>query len=204
MRIDSADLLAAVAFDKLDGLVPGIVQHYATGEVLMLGYFDAEAVRRCLDTGELWLYSRSRQQYWRKGETSGSTHRVIEIHADCDNDALLLHVDPAGPTCHTGDRSCFSAAPVLMALADVIARRASSGPDTSYTVKLLRNENLRLKKLGEEAVELAVACQAHDQQRAAEEAADLIYHTLVACSAAGASIAHILERLAARVRPDPS
>lgn len=198
----SLELLDRIDFAKGAGLVPGVVQHYATGEVLMLGYFDEEAVRRCLETGELWLYSRSRSQYWRKGETSGNTHRVIEVDADCDGDALLLRVDPAGPTCHTGDRSCFNAAPVLPALGDVIAQRAATGSDASYTVKLLRNDNLRLKKLGEEAVELALACHMKDAERATEEAADLIYHTLVAGSAAGTTVERILASLAARARPN--
>lgn len=200
MKISNADQLAAIDFAKADGLVPAIVQHYATGEVLMLGYADAEALRRCLDTGELWLYSRSRQQYWRKGETSGNTQRLIDMHADCDSDAVLMRVDPSGPTCHTGARSCFEAPPVLAALSDVIAQRGVSGAKTSYTVRLLHDENLRLKKLGEEAVELALACQSQDQNRSAEEAADLIYHTLVACAAAGASVGDILQRLATRMR----
>jgi phosphoribosyl-ATP pyrophosphohydrolase/phosphoribosyl-AMP cyclohydrolase len=204
VKISNVQELAALNFAKADGLVPAVVQHHVTGEVLMLGYADAEALRRCLDTGELWLYSRSRQQYWRKGETSGNTQRVVDMHADCDRDAVLIRVDPSGPACHTGARSCFTAPPVLAALGDVIAQRAASGAGTSYTVRLLRDENLRLKKLGEEAVELALACQSHDQDRSAEEAADLIYHTLVACAAAGASVDDILQRLAVRARPDPS
>jgi len=201
MKIDSPEQLAAIDFAKADGLVPAIVQHYATGEVLMLGFADAEALRRCLETGELWLYSRSRQQYWRKGETSGHTQRVVDMHADCDSDSVLVHVDPSGPTCHTGTRSCFAAPPVLVALSDVIAQRAAGDADTGYTVRLLGNENLRLKKLGEEAIELALACQSQDPDRSAEEAADLIYHALVACSAAGASLDDILKRLATRARP---
>lgn len=201
MRISNVEQLAAIDFAKADGLVPAIVQHYATGEVLMLGYADAEALRLCLDTGELWLYSRSRREYWRKGETSGNPQQVIELHADCDRDAVLVRVDPSGPACHTGARSCFESPPVLTALSDVIAQRVASDAEASYTVRLLRNENLRLKKLGEEAVELALACKSQDKDRSAEEAADLIYHTLVACASAGASLDDILKRLATRARP---
>lgn len=202
MKITNAEQLAAIDFAKGDGLVPAIVQHYATGEVLMLGYADAQALRRCLDTGDLWLYSRSRQEYWRKGETSGNTQQVIDLHADCDRDAVLVRVDPSGPACHTGARSCFESPPVLTALSDVIAQRVASDAEASYTVRLLRNENLRLKKLGEEAVELALACKSQDKDRSAEEAADLIYHTLVAGAAAGASLDDILKRLATRARPE--
>ena len=179
-------------------LFPVIVQHYTTGEVLMLGYGNEESLQRCRDTGELWLYSRSRQQLWHKGETSGNTQRVVSIKDDCDNDALLIRVNPGGPICHTGTRSCFNDAPTLMSIADTITERASSSSATSYTAKLLENENLRLKKIGEEAVELAIACQAGDKQKAAEEAADLIYHTLVACAAVGTSLEDILKVLEAR------
>lgn len=181
-------------------LLPIVVQHYSTGEVLMLGYGNEESLQRCRDTGELWLYSRSRQQLWHKGETSGNTQRVVTITNDCDNDTILIRVDPAGPICHNGTRSCFNEPPTLAAIADTIAQRASSSSDASYTAKLLEDENLRLKKLGEESVELAIACQAGDKQKAAEEAADLIYHTLVACAAIGTSLDDILAELDARRR----
>ena len=181
-------------------LLPVIVQHFTTGEVLMLGYGNDESLRLCRESGELWLYSRSREQLWHKGETSGNTQQVVSITDDCDADAVLIRVRPNGPMCHTGARSCFGEAPTLAAVADIIEQRANSNDEDSYTSKLLRDENLRLKKLGEEAVELVMACKEGGKEKAAEEAADLIYHTLVACAAAGASLGEILARLEARRR----
>lgn len=187
-------------FSKADGLIPVVVQHFTTGEVLMLGYGNVESLKKCEETGDLWLYSRSRSELWRKGATSGNTQRVVSITGDCDGDAVLIKVEPRGPMCHTGARACFEASPTLVALADVITqRRAETTERTqSYTAKLLGDENLRLKKIGEEAVELVVACKSGDKDKAAEEAADLIYHSLVACIAAGASLEDILQKLESR------
>ncbi len=187
-------------FEKSGGLLPAIVQHFTTGEVLMLGYANAESLRKCEDTRELWLYSRSRGQLWHKGETSGNTQRVVSITGDCDGDAVLIRVEPRGPMCHTGSRACFDDAPTLTALNDILTQRRAEGTERSqsYTAKLFGDENLRLKKIGEEAVELAVACKSGDREKAAEEAADLIYHMLVACAAAGASLEDILLKLEER------
>lgn len=182
-------------FSKMDGLIPVIVQHYTTGEVLMLGFGNAESMRMCAESGELWLYSRSRQTLWHKGQTSGNTQTVINIMPDCDGDAVLIRVQPNGPVCHTGTRSCFADAPTLRALADVIAARFDADPSESYTSKLFRDENKRLKKLGEEALELALACKDGHPDHVADEAADLIYHILVASAAAGTSLEDILTRL---------
>jgi phosphoribosyl-ATP pyrophosphohydrolase/phosphoribosyl-AMP cyclohydrolase len=192
MNIERVGQLSSVDFQKSDGLVPVIVQHGMTGEVLMLGYANEEALRRTLESRDLWLYSRSRAALWHKGETSGNTQRVLSVSTDCDRDAVLIRVAPRGPACHTGARSCFKDPPTLLALADVIARRAVELTENSYTVRLLNDANLRLKKLGEEAVELAVACNELDKEAAAEEAADLLYHVLVACRAAGVSLEDIL------------
>jgi phosphoribosyl-ATP pyrophosphohydrolase/phosphoribosyl-AMP cyclohydrolase len=197
----------ALDFAKMDGLVPVVAQHWLTGEVLMLGYATREALDASLETGRLTFHSRSRDALWTKGETSGNTLRVISLTGDCDGDAVLARVDPAGPTCHTGDRSCFGDPPTLRGLADVLEARARSHEATgdeagdapsSYTVKLLRDRNLRLKKLGEEASELAVACADEDVQRVKEEAADVVYHTLVAALAAGVGVDDVLEALEAR------
>lgn len=185
-------------FDKLDGLIPVIVQHHTTGEVLMLGFGNTESMRLSADSGELWLYSRSRRTLWHKGQTSGNTQTVISITPDCDGDAVLIRVRPNGPVCHTGTRSCFAESPTLRALADVIAARFDADPSESYTSTLFRDENKRLKKLGEEAVELALACQEGNREHTADEAADLIYHILVASAAAGASLDDILARLEER------
>ena len=204
--------LDAVAFEPArDGrppLVAVIAQHARNGEVLMMGWADRAALERTLDDGRLWFWSRSRGRLWMKGETSGNVLRVEALALDCDGDAVLARVRPAGPACHTGERSCFGAPPVVRALADIIdARRAAAadGGDASYTVRLLRDRNLRLKKLGEEATELALACAAAESTahgggaRVADEAADLVYHTLVACAGAGIDVDAVLDRLAARL-----
>ena len=200
MRVNAASDIDALDFSKDNGLLPVAVQHYATGELLMIGYADAEAVRRSLTDRVLWLYSRSRREYWRKGATSGNTQRLVSIDADCDQDALVIRVDPDGPTCHTGARSCFAAPPTLAALAQVIGERMSDPDASGYTAKLLRDENLRVKKLGEEAVELAVACVRGDRESITNEAADLLYHALVCCAAAGVNAEDILATLASRAR----
>lgn len=188
-----------IDFEKGNGLVPVIVQHYTTGEVLMSGYGNRESMERCRETGELWLYSRSRQELWHKGATSGNTQRVVSISTDCDGDAVLIRVAPAGPICHTGQRSCFSDnGTTLRALSDTIAQRRTQPEPGSYTNMLLAQQNLRLKKLGEEATELALACQSGDKQRIAEEAADVLYHTLVACAAEDVTLEDVLERLESR------
>jgi phosphoribosyl-AMP cyclohydrolase / phosphoribosyl-ATP pyrophosphohydrolase len=198
-------LASAADLDRLDfaksgDLLPVVAQQATTGTVLMVGFADREALERTLRDGELWLYSRSRRRLWRKGETSGNVLRVVSLHADCDADAVLALVNPAGPACHTGARSCFDAAPTLAALADVIVERSTAGDETSYTRRLLADANLRLKKLGEEAVELALACAAHDAERVAAEGADLLYHLLVACQAAGVTLERLLAALEARRR----
>jgi phosphoribosyl-ATP pyrophosphohydrolase/phosphoribosyl-AMP cyclohydrolase len=200
MIIEKAEQLASVDFEKSGGLVPVVVQHATTGEVLMLGYANEEALRRTIETGELWLFSRSRDALWRKGESSGNTQRVVSVAADCDRDALVVRVDPRGPACHTGSRSCFNDPPTLVALADVISRRMVDLSENSYTVRLLNDANLRLKKLGEEAVELAVACNEGNRDRAIDEAADLMYHLMVACRAVGVGIDEILGRVESRRR----
>lgn len=201
------DDLQRIDFAKQGGLVPQVAQDARTGEVLMLGYANEEAARQTLATGQLWFWSRQRQRLWRKGETSGNSHQLVTLHTDCDADALLALVVPAGPTCHTGSWSCFEAPPTLARLGRVLAERAAApppaAPSTSYTVRLLSDENLRLKKLGEEAVELALACTAGDAERAAEEAADLIYHALVACQALGLGAERVLEALGARLPRPP-
>src|SRR3990170_6106013 len=132
MNIESAQQLAAIDFAKGDGLVPIVVQNAVTGEVLMLGYGNVESLQQCLETGDLWLYSRKRQQLWRKGENSGNTQRVVSIATDCDKDAVMVRVNPRGPVCHTGARSCFGDPPTLVALNDVISRRSVELTENSY------------------------------------------------------------------------
>jgi phosphoribosyl-ATP pyrophosphohydrolase/phosphoribosyl-AMP cyclohydrolase len=198
MRLDGATQLDAVDFGKGGGLVPVVTQHACTGELLMLGFADRQALERTLADGVMWYFSRSRGALWRKGDTSGNVQRLLSLHADCDADAVLARVLPAGPSCHTGAWSCFAAPPTLAALDEVIAARAADRDAPGYTRRLLDDANLRLKKLGEEAVELALACERGERERVASEAADLLYHVLVACRAAGITAADVLGQLEER------
>jgi phosphoribosyl-AMP cyclohydrolase / phosphoribosyl-ATP pyrophosphohydrolase len=203
-RIENAAQLDAVHFSRAGGTVAVVAQHARSGEVLMLAHATREALERTLAEGVMCYWSRSRNELWRKGDTSGNVQHVVSLHADCDADAILALVLPAGPSCHTGDWTCFGALPSLPALAATIDSRAATGLTSaqsgrpSYTQRLLGDANLRLKKLGEEAVELALACERGEPERVAEEAADLLYHVLVACRAAGVAAGDVLAALDAR------
>jgi phosphoribosyl-ATP pyrophosphohydrolase/phosphoribosyl-AMP cyclohydrolase len=169
------------------GLVPCIVQDWNTGEVLTLAYTNAQAIARTRETGELHLWSRSRDELWHKGATSGNTQAVRALRLDCDGDAVLALVEPAGPACHTGERTCFHrgdlapAAPheVLPALERTLADRARERPAGSYTVELLDNPARAGAKVMEEAEEVARAAREESDERVDEEAADVVYHLLV-------------------------
>jgi phosphoribosyl-AMP cyclohydrolase / phosphoribosyl-ATP pyrophosphohydrolase len=197
LKITDIEAVRRLDLAKADGLVPVVAQHARTGEVLMLAYANEEALRRTLESGEMWYWSRSRGELWRKGETSGNVQRAVSLHYDCDADAVLALVEPAGPSCHTGEWSCFDARPTLAELDAVLESRVSDGAG-GYTAKLLADANLRAKKLGEEAVELALACERGEPARVAEEAADLLYHVLVAARGAGVSLDEVLKVLAHR------
>ena len=187
---------AEIEYDA-QGLVACVVQDWRTGEVLTLAYMNAEALRRTRETGEAHFFSRSRQRLWHKGESSGNTQAVKAIRYDCDADALLLLVDPAGPACHTGERSCFyrgqlsPAAPfeALPILERTIAERASAQPAGSYTVSLLDDPALAQAKVREEADEVARAAAQETDDRLAEEAADVIYHLAVLLRGRGLTLA---------------
>ena len=198
--------LDTLDFAKGGGLVTVIAQDARTGAVLMLAHADRDALERTLATGEMHYRSRSRG-LWRKGETSGNVQRVLSLSADCDGDAVLARIEPAGPACHTGDTSCFGdraiGADALSVLDATIASRAATAEhtgaeDPSYTRRLLRDRNLRLKKIGEEASELVVALADGDTERAAQEGADLIFHALVGLRAAGVSLDDIRSILTGR------
>jgi len=175
-----------IAFDE-KGLVPCIVQDWRTGEVLTLAYMNADALRLTRQTGEMHFFSRSRQEIWHKGATSGNTQALKQIRYDCDGDALLALVEPAGPACHTGERTCFHrgdlapGAPheTLPALERTIAERARARPEGSYTAKLLDDSRLAGAKVQEEAEEVVRAARKESQSRVAEEAADVLYHLAV-------------------------
>lgn len=193
--------LDTLAFEKNQGLVTVVAQHAVTGQVLMVAFADREALARTLETGEMHYHSRSRG-LWHKGATSGHTQRVVSLATDCDRDAILARVLPAGPACHTGTVTCFGDAPAetLGELDALIDRRAEAPPEgqASYTARLLGDRNLRLKKIGEEASEFVVACADQNTPRATEETADLLYHLLVALHAAGGSLDGVREVLRAR------
>ena len=176
---------AAIRYDE-HGLVPVVIQDWRTGEVLTLAYANAEAVRRTRESGQMWLWSRSRRELWHKGATSGNTQAVRALRYDCDGDALLALVEPAGPACHTGERTCFhrgemAPAPheVVPALDRVLAQRAADRPEGSYTAALLADPDRIGAKVREEAEEVARAAREESGDRVAEEAADVLYHLLV-------------------------
>jgi len=196
-----------------DSLIPAIVQDARTRRVLMLGYMDAVALAATRSTGLLHFHSRSRDELWRKGETSGNTLAVESISADCDGDALLILAEPAGPTCHTGNASCWDTEPShrgpgfadLEALWATISSRADERPDGSYTTRLLDDPDLAVRKVTEEATEVLMAARDHRRgeapdERLAEEMADLIYHLLVVAAERGVSPALILDELRSRRR----
>jgi phosphoribosyl-ATP pyrophosphohydrolase/phosphoribosyl-AMP cyclohydrolase len=200
-----------IKFDA-SGLIPAIVQHARSGEVLMLGYMNEEALRQTLVSGMVTFWSRSRQALWRKGETSGNVLRLIEIRQDCDGDALLVLAEPAGPTCHTGRVSCFhrtldgDVTPVRMPqsviltdLANIIAQRASAPKEGSYTTKMLAGGVDRIgKKIGEEAAEVIIAAKNGAPDEVAWEIADLMYHTLVLLQQQGMTIEAVWHELRRR------
>jgi phosphoribosyl-ATP pyrophosphohydrolase/phosphoribosyl-AMP cyclohydrolase len=192
-----------LAFDA-DGLVPVVVQDRPSGDVLMVAWANAEALERTAQTGLAHFWSRSRRSLWRKGETSGNGLRVVEARADCDRDTVLLVVEPEGPTCHTGARTCFgetspTAAGMLEELARVVAERAAASPEESYTARLLAmGPDQVLKKIGEEATEVVLAGRAQSDERLAEEAADLLYHLLVALHLRGLPLARVMDELRRR------
>ena len=215
-----ADQTDAIRFDD-DGLVPCIAQDASTGEVLVLAYLNAEALQQTRETGELHFWSRSRSELWHKGGTSGNVLRVVQLRYDCDGDAVVALVDPAGPACHTNQRSCFyrdlegtaetaiDAAPapgeplpvVAEALAELertLRSRKAERPEGSYTVELLDDSDLIGAKVREEADEVARAIDNESDQRVAEEAADVIYHLMAGLVARDVPLAAVFDVLNGR------
>lgn len=198
-----------ISFDER-GLAPCVIQDAVSGEVLTLAYVNQEALERTRETGEMHLWSRSRDELWHKGATSGNVQRVRELRYDCDADAVLALVDPAGPACHTGARSCFhralpaAAAPApvtheaLPELERTLAARKAERPAGSYTAELLADPGLIGAKLREEADEVARAVAAESDARVAEEAADVLYHLEVALLSRDVALARALDVLLAR------
>jgi phosphoribosyl-AMP cyclohydrolase / phosphoribosyl-ATP pyrophosphohydrolase len=210
-------MFGEIEFDQR-GLAPCVVQDFATGEVLMLAYVSAESLEMTLESGDLHFHSRSRDELWKKGESSGSFMHLRQLRYDCDGDALVAMVDPAGPACHTGQRSCFyrevlgsassrkDAPPApgepfpvsyeaLPALERTLRSRAVERPDGSYTVKLLDDRALIGEKVEEEAEEVVRAAREESNERVAEEAADLLYHLSVLLVSRGVSQSAVMEVL---------
>lgn len=193
--VSDRDLARAIPLDRIryneQGLVPAIAQDYLDGTVLMMAWMNQESLAKTLETGEAWYWSRSRQELWHKGATSGHIQKVRSLRYDCDSDALLVTIEQIGDiACHTGERSCFHQiedskqappADTLSGLYDVIRDRRDNPTESSYTCKLFAGgDNKILKKIGEEAAEVVMACKDNEKGAIASEVADLFYHALVA------------------------
>lgn len=215
MSAPSLDFRNAIPLDKIrfndQGLVPAIAQDYLDGTVLMMAWMNAESLDKTLETGDVWYWSRSRQELWHKGATSGHFQKLHAVRYDCDSDALLLTIEQIGDiACHTGERSCFHQveqqkiappADMLSGVYDVICDRRDNPNENSYTCKLLAGgDNKILKKIGEESAEVVMACKDDSPDEIAGEAADLFYHTLVALAHHQVPLRAVYEKLASRRR----
>jgi phosphoribosyl-ATP pyrophosphohydrolase/phosphoribosyl-AMP cyclohydrolase len=200
-----------------DGLLAAVLQDFHSKEVLMLGYMNQESLRKTIDTGEVWFWSRSRQELWHKGGTSGNVQKVVDVSADCDRDALLIRVKPAGPVCHTGKYSCFFESvhsrseesstktnsseryAILGELEALIAKREMERPEDSYTTYLFeKGIDKILKKIGEEASEVIIAAKNEDSDELRYETGDLIFHLFVLLRQAKLPWDEVLQELAGR------
>jgi phosphoribosyl-ATP pyrophosphohydrolase/phosphoribosyl-AMP cyclohydrolase len=173
-------------FEKMGGLLPAITQHAQTGQVLMVGFMNKEALQKTVDDKRVTFWSRTKKRLWQKGETSGNYLEVVSIQSDCDADSVLIKANPHGPVCHTGSFTCFGenelphGIQVLAELEDIIAGRKKNMPEGSYTSKLFTAGTARIaQKVGEEGVETAIAAVQNDNAKLAEETADLLYHVIV-------------------------
>ncbi|MFC0229266.1 bifunctional phosphoribosyl-AMP cyclohydrolase/phosphoribosyl-ATP diphosphatase HisIE [Serratia aquatilis] len=190
-------------WEKTGNLLPAIVQHAVSGEVLMLGYMDREALAVTEQSGKVTFYSRTKQRLWTKGESSGNVLNVVSITPDCDNDTLLVLANPVGPTCHLGNNSCFHPAAsdwgFLYQLEQLLAERKTASPDSSYTAKLYASGTKRIaQKVGEEGVETALAATVNDREELTNEASDLIYHLLVLLQDQDLDLSKVIGRLRER------
>lgn len=198
-----------IDFEKMDGLVPAIIQDAQTGVVLMLGYMNEEAYKQTLETGRVTFWSRSRQTLWTKGETSGNWLNVVEILNDCDQDTLLIKVRPEGPVCHTGADTCWNEKnkrnPLLFLseLNDFIEKRHREMPEGSYTTSLFRDGlNRMAQKVGEEALEMVIEATNGTNERLVYEGSDMLYHLIVLLTSKGLRIEDLAQELV--VRHDPN
>jgi len=203
---DSRDI-NALQWQKMDSLIPAIVQDAFDGRILMQAYMNREALASSLDSGKVTFWSRSRQELWTKGETSGNTLQLVAIHADCDNDCLLVLAIPSGPACHRNTDTCFDSdehkvmpeLAFLTGLERLISQRDVERPEGSYTTKLFEAGVKRIaQKVGEEGVETALAAVAGDREELINESADLLYHLLVLLRASGLGLSDVTSVLSSR------
>ncbi|MBU9809565.1 bifunctional phosphoribosyl-AMP cyclohydrolase/phosphoribosyl-ATP diphosphatase HisIE [Rahnella sp. SL6] len=190
-------------WEKVDNLMPAIIQHAVSGEVLMLGYMNQEALNVTQSSGKVTFYSRTKARLWTKGETSENYLNVVSITPDCDNDTLLVLVNPVGPTCHKGNNSCFHPAETdwafLYQLEELLASRKTADPESSYTAKLYASGTKRIaQKVGEEGVETALAATVNDRFELKNEASDLIYHLLVLLQDQDLNLSAVIDNLRQR------
>ncbi|WP_413738041.1 bifunctional phosphoribosyl-AMP cyclohydrolase/phosphoribosyl-ATP diphosphatase HisIE [Sodalis sp. RH21] len=188
---------------KTQDMLPAIIQHAVSGEVLMMGYMNRQSLQVTEETGNVTFFSRTKQRLWTKGESSGNFLRVVSIHPDCDNDTLLILANPDGPTCHTGTSSCFYPAATdwgfLHNLETLLAERKTADPESSYTARLYASGTKRIaQKVGEEGVETALAATVHDREELTNEAADLVYHLLVLLQDQDLDLGKVIGRLRER------
>lgn len=195
--------LAQLDWQKVDNLMPVIIQNAISGDVLMLGYMDKAALEMTLNSGKVTFYSRTKQRLWTKGETSGNFLKLVDIYPDCDNDTLLILAHPIGPTCHNGTESCFAPAQsqwgFLYELENLLRERKSASPDSSYTAQLYASGTKRIaQKVGEEGVETALAATVNDREELKNEASDLLYHLMVLLQDQSLSLSDVIDCLQKR------
>ncbi|HCE3713497.1 bifunctional phosphoribosyl-AMP cyclohydrolase/phosphoribosyl-ATP diphosphatase [Vibrio parahaemolyticus] len=201
-----SSLSERINWEKVDGLVPAIVQDFQSSQVLMMGYMNQDALAKTGETGQVTFFSRTKERLWTKGETSGNALQLVNISLDCDNDTLLVRVNPIGPTCHTGTTTCWdgdaqeeSQMVWLHQLERLLAARKSADPDSSYTASLYARGTKRIsQKVGEEGVEVALAATSGDKAELVCESADLIYHLLVLLQDQGLSMNDVVNKLKER------
>ncbi|WP_229612551.1 bifunctional phosphoribosyl-AMP cyclohydrolase/phosphoribosyl-ATP diphosphatase HisIE [Vibrio parahaemolyticus] len=201
-----SSLSERINWEKVDGLVPAIVQDFQSSQVLMMGYMNQDALAKTGETGQVTFFSRTKERLWTKGETSGNVLQLVNISLDCDNDTLLVRVNPIGPTCHTGTTTCWdgdaqeeSQMVWLHQLEQLLAARKSAAPDSSYTASLYARGTKRIsQKVGEEGVEVALAATSGDKAELVCESADLIYHLLVLLQDQGLSMNDVVNKLKER------
>lgn len=193
-------------WDKVDGMVPAIVQDFTSSQVLMMGYMNQDALQKTAETGQVTFFSRTKQRLWTKGETSGNVLQLVNMALDCDNDTLLVKVKPIGPTCHLGNTTCWDVDPQeesqmvwLHQLESLLAERKNADPDSSYTASLYARGTKRIsQKVGEEGVEVALAATSGDKAELICESADLVYHLMVLLQDQGLSFSDVIDKLKER------